>query len=147
MKEKLEIKNIEKKENIVGKVVRTLFGGDYKKFRNNLELSLDSNEFIVGTGSFMRSVIGQVSLGNNEYSECQRAIRMEISRIKKEKKKAQIEKELEDKECLKKEIEDKDKVMTDEIRARIMAGAKNKEFREKAYYKRFGLKDPGDPME
>lgn len=141
-------KKVEKKENVVGKVVRTLFGGDYEKFSKNVEISYDQKEFIVGTASFMRSVVGQVQLNTREYSEVQKAIRMEISKIKKERKK-EAERLLEQREQEAEfiEIAEEDKAMTDKIRNRILRGASQKEANEKAYYKKHGLKDPGDPGE
>ncbi|MBT3356317.1 hypothetical protein HN784_03545 [bacterium] len=146
MQEIPEKKNPEKKkENVVGKVVRDFMSGDYLKFKNAVQASFDSGEFIVGRGAFLRSVIGHAKLSSAEYAMCQKAIRMEISKIKKaEKKKAKEDSALMDETKHFERVQEQDKLMTDKARAKIMAGAAKKEWIDKAFYRRNGLEDPGD---
>jgi len=162
MQEKLE-RNVSKtapktegqKENVVEKIVRTFFGGDREKFKNRVEASLKSGQFVVGSGQFLRSVFEQNHLSTQEFNECQKAIRVEISILKKKEKQAKNadapeseegsledapQRELEDKYVEK--IKKEDKIITDEIRGRIRDGAVSKEQFDNAYTKKYNLDDP-----
>lgn len=149
MNEKLVLKNPElKKENEVGIVVRGFFGGDYDKFQKNVRVSFEKKEFVVGTGAFLRSVIGQVKMNQDDFALCQKAIRMEISKIKKEyRNKEKKEKTAKEEMARCKEIEQTDVKMANEIRARIREGALEKETEERAYCEKHGLEYPSDSLE
>ena len=155
MKQKLEQKGGEqKKENVIGKVVSTFFAGDYKEFKRRVKISLESKEFVPGSGAFLRSVFEQTRLSVVEFNECQKAIRIELGRIKKEQKgeKKSNEKKIPTKEVevkneddSKRKVEDakkQDKIITDRIRKRIMQGAIEKEQEDETYIRNNGLDDP-----
>ncbi len=137
-----------RRENVVGKVVRVFFDGDYKKFRNRVETSFSKGEFVVGSGLFLRSIFEQTRLSTKEFNECQKAIRMEVSAIKKRKKtQEQIEESELSKEGVRKyaeRIENRDKIITDDIRRMIRDGAFEKQKKERNYNKYNGLDNPED---
>lgn len=146
MNEKLGPKTPEvKKENEVGKVVRGFFGGDYGKFQNNVRMSLEKGEFIVGTGAFLRSVLGPAKTSQEDFRMCQKAIRMEISKIKREEKvikkeEQELMSEVENYEGEKRD----DSAMADDARERIRKDAEKKEREEREFYKELGSEYPGD---
>lgn len=151
---KLAPKTEGQKENVVGKIVRTFFGGDRGKFRSRVEASLKSGQFVVGSGQFLRSVFEQNHLSTQEFNECQKAIRIEISILKKKEKQTKnadapeskedsledTQRKLEDKYV--ERIKNEDKIITDEIRARIRNGAIQKEKDDALYTKKHNLDDP-----
>ncbi len=155
MKQNLEQKKGEqKKENVVGKVVGTFFCGNYKEFKRRVRASLENNEFIPGSAAFLRSVFEQTHLSAMEFNECQRAIRMEIGALKKEEKK-RAEAETEESSIIKNKAGEEtsmiesitkakkqDKIITDEIRERIMRGAIEKEKEESDYIETNNLDNP-----
>jgi hypothetical protein len=144
----------ENKENVVEKVVRTFFGGDRGKFKNRVETSLKSGQFMVGSGQFLRSIFEQNKLSTQEFNECQKAIRIEISNSKKREKQAKIADTQEAEKGPSKDMQgeirsediekmkEEDKIITDEIRARIRKGAVSKEQSDNDYTKEHKLDDP-----
>lgn len=144
----------ENKENVVEKVVRTFFGGDRRNFRNRVEASLKSGQFVVGSGQFLRSVFEQNKLSTQEFNECQKAIRIEISNLKKKEKRAKsadiqgneedfstdVQGEIRNEDI--ERIEEEEKIITDEIRARIRKGAVSKEQFDNDYTEKHKLDDP-----